>query len=67
MVYEAKAVYEPNRLLFHSFVGIHILDEPKPRPIHHALGFCYHRVPLRAVPPAWTHVAEITSIQEAQY
>lgn len=54
-----------NRLSFHSFAGIHILGGAKAWTVHHALGFCYHRVPFRAVSPAWTHVADVSSIQEA--
>lgn len=54
-------------LLFYSFAGIHILDVSAVWPVHHALCFGHYRVPLRAVPTAWTHVGAVTSIQEAQY
>lgn len=64
MIYEA--VHESSQLLFYSFAGIHILDGSAARPVHHGLCFCHHRVPFRAVPPAWTHVA-VTTIQEASY
>ncbi|KAL7827890.1 hypothetical protein AOLI_G00310420 [Acnodon oligacanthus] len=50
-----------------SFAGIHILDGTEAGALHLFLCFRHHRVPLRALPSARTPVADVTSIQEAQY